>query len=235
MNETSLLGEQRLTPDDVRGWKFDPARGLHRGLDEDCVDDFRAQVAEELDMLLAELQRMSDELDGTPRHAPAHAVPGPDEHARQATRVLQVALADKERIVSDGKGYAQQIVTDAERQRYEILQDARAKGEGIIRQSLDEGSRMAAEVRARAEDIVRQAPIEAQAKVTALQALSAVYEDQLLRFADSVRGSLDAYRVAIADALASQSRSQNGHHLTGDGAVAAAAAGGHAAPAEGTG
>lgn len=119
-----------LTPLDVR--RYDFGAKAFRGYDERKVDDFRDQVAEELERLT----RLTQELEGKAR--------GFHEQLR--------AFRERDRALNDALVSAQQLRGDireqAEREAQLILREARAEADRIVDGTREEVRRLEAEVEA---------------------------------------------------------------------------------------
>ena len=119
-----------LSPLDVRRWDF--GAKSFRGYDERKVEDFRSQVADELERLT----RQAQEFEGKAR--------GFHEQLR--------AFRERDKALNDALVSAQQLRSEmreqAEREAQLILREARAEGERLIENSRAEIRRLEAEVAA---------------------------------------------------------------------------------------
>jgi DivIVA domain-containing protein len=133
--------DNRLTPDAVQAVFFPPARIGRRGLDEDHVRAFCAQVERELVRLLrerasltAEVQRLRRRVLGLPGGE------GDAEDARsdanlQAVRILFEAQQIADRYVADAQAYSARLAADAQCRRDEMLAEARSRAEVMLEQA----------------------------------------------------------------------------------------------------
>jgi DivIVA domain-containing protein len=103
----------RLTPVDVRRMEFPKAM---RGYDQGRVDDFRVQVADELERLT----RVNQDLDSS---------------VRSLTEQLR-AFRDRDKALNDALVSAQQLRTEvreqSEREAQLVLREARSEGDRIV-------------------------------------------------------------------------------------------------------
>src|SRR4249920_3522731 len=123
MTVTSRNG--RLTPDHVQSVNFPQARFGHRGLDEEQVQSFCAQVEHELVTLLNEKASLWEEVERLRRRIIGEAGDGPagrpeDAHI-QAVRILSNAQQTADHYVADAQEYSRQLTEDARRRRDELL------------------------------------------------------------------------------------------------------------------
>lgn len=146
---TVTFGEQRLTPDRVQSITFPGARLGRRGLDEERVREFCAQVEQELVALINEKAALWEEVErlrkrilaGT-RDAPGYQ---PEDAHAQAVRVLSKAQETADRYVADAQHYSRQLAEDARRRRDELLAEARADAERLLEHAHQHGREAAVE------------------------------------------------------------------------------------------
>ncbi|HEU4641813.1 MAG TPA: DivIVA domain-containing protein [Gemmatimonadaceae bacterium] len=119
-----------LSPLDVRRWDF--GAKTFRGYDEKKVEDFRAQVADELERLT----RVSQDLEQKARgfHEQLRAF-------RERDKALNDALVSAQQLRSE-------IREQAEREAQLILREARAEGERLVEQARAEVRRLEADIAA---------------------------------------------------------------------------------------
>lgn len=122
-----------LTPSDVRAREF---QRVFRGYDADAVDQFRTQVADELERMIRERGKMDERLQGF------------QEQLR--------AFRDRERAMNEALLAAQQLrvaaVEQAERESEAIMREARADALRLVGQAQDEER----QIRERQEMLQRQ-------------------------------------------------------------------------------
>ncbi|MGK5673931.1 DivIVA domain-containing protein [Micromonospora sp. URMC 106] len=123
----------RMTADRVRRWEFGTASFTRRGYDNADVDRFRMQVADELDLLAAQIanlraenERLNDHLElhrhGVLPSAPAAAaVP-----AAKEVNLLSAAQREAEQIIAQAHDYARRVAEYA-RVQYESYMRAAAE------------------------------------------------------------------------------------------------------------
>lgn len=133
--------DNRLTPDAVQGVTFPPARIGRRGLDEEHVRAFCAQVERELVRLLreraslaAEVQRLRRRVLGLPGSEGGTDRPRTDAN-QQPVRVLAEAQQIADRYVADAQAYSARLAREAERRRDEMLAQARSRAEVMLEQA----------------------------------------------------------------------------------------------------
>lgn len=119
-----------LSPLDVRRWDF--GAKAFRGYDEKKVEDFRAQVADELERLT----RVSQDLEQKARgfHEQLRAF-------RERDKALNDALVSAQQLRSE-------IREQAEREAQLILREARAEGDRMVDQARAEVRRLEADIAA---------------------------------------------------------------------------------------
>jgi vacuolar-type H+-ATPase subunit H len=159
-----------------------------RGADTQVVEEFRAASLREISLLLAENQALAAENQALA--AEASAAPGL-EVGDQAVRILVSAQRQREQLITEAQVYAQQVGDAGERQRRNLLDDARLKSEALVRTTLEDAARQAA-------DIISRAPGDAQAKVLKMQAFGDVIEAHLEQMVAGISASLDAWRAGVA-------------------------------------
>ncbi|MGW4499867.1 DivIVA domain-containing protein [Micromonospora sp. NPDC004336] len=132
----------RMTADRVRRWEFGAASFARRGYDNADVDRFRMQVADELDLLSAQVanlraenERLNNQLElhrhGVLPSAPA-AVP-----AAKEVNLLSAAQREAEQIIAQAHDYARRVAEYA-RTQYEsyvraAAEEARQEAERVVR------------------------------------------------------------------------------------------------------
>ena len=119
-----------LSPLDVRRWDF--GAKTFRGYDEKKVEDFRNQVAEELERLTRQCQDLESKARGF--HEQLRAF-------RERDKALNDALVSAQQLRSE-------IREQAEREAQLILREARAEGERLVDQARAEVRRLEAEIAA---------------------------------------------------------------------------------------
>jgi DivIVA domain-containing protein len=150
-----------LTPEDVREKTFNSVR-LREGYDTDEVDNFLDEVETELtrlgrdnDDLRAKVAALSEQAvsgdapAGAPAESPA-VVPTPllpavttgAEASAAVTRLLEIATAN-----------AEQLVTEAQAQAIRLLDEAKASVESLESETLARVERMEADARTRSEKL----------------------------------------------------------------------------------
>lgn len=133
--------DNRLTPDAVQAVAFPAARIGRRGLDEEHVRAFCAQVERELVKLLNERTRLATEVQRLRRRVLGlSGGEGGVEHQRsdanlQAVRILSEAQQIADRYVADAQAYSAQLAAEAQRRRDEMLAEARSRAEVLLEQA----------------------------------------------------------------------------------------------------
>jgi DivIVA domain-containing protein len=133
--------DNRLTPDAVQGVAFPSARIGRRGLDEEHVRAFCAQVERELVKLLnerasltAEVHRLRRRVLGLSGSEGGLESPRSDAN-QQAVRILSEAQQIADRYVADAQAYSARLAAEAQRRRDEMLAEARSRAEVLIEQA----------------------------------------------------------------------------------------------------
>jgi DivIVA domain-containing protein len=118
----------RLTPDRIRRWAFETAPFRRRGYDNEDVDRFRLQVADELDHMVAELadlraenERLNDQVE-LYKHGVIPSNQAPRPGAREVN-LLSAAQREAEQIIAQAHDYARRVA-DYARMQYESYMQA---------------------------------------------------------------------------------------------------------------
>ncbi|SCL26874.1 DivIVA domain-containing protein [Micromonospora inyonensis] len=123
----------RLTADRVRRWEFTTASFTRRGYDHQDVDRFRVQVADELDLLAAQVahlraenERLTDRVE-LHRHGviPSAGAAGATPAAKEVN-LLSAAQREAEQIIAQAHDYARRVAEYA-RMQYESYVQAAAE------------------------------------------------------------------------------------------------------------
>lgn len=120
----------RMTADRVRRWRFDTASFTRRGYDPTDVDRFRMQVADELDLLAAQVANLHAENARLNDHLELHrhgVIPSTDTAAKlpaaEQVNVLSGAQREAEQIIAQAHDYARRVAEYA-RAQYETYMQA---------------------------------------------------------------------------------------------------------------
>lgn len=123
----------RLTSDRVRRWEFGTASFARRGYDHADVDRFRMQVADELDLLAAEVANLRAENERLNDHLELHrhgVIPSTDAAAElpaaKEVNLLSAAQREAEQIIAQAHDYARRVAEYAQMQ-YESYMRAAAE------------------------------------------------------------------------------------------------------------
>ena len=123
----------RLTSDRVRRWEFGTASFARRGYDHADVDRFRMQVADELDLLAAEVANLRAENERLNDHLELHrhgVIPSTDPAAEvpaaKEVNLLSAAQREAEQIIAQAHDYARRVAEYAQMQ-YESYMRAAAE------------------------------------------------------------------------------------------------------------
>jgi DivIVA domain-containing protein len=132
----------RMTPDRVRRWKFDVSSLTRRGYDQREVDAFRMQVADELDILGAQIatlraenERINDQVE-LYKHGVIPSVQKNPVPAAKEVNLLSAAQREAEQIIAQAHDYARRVA-DYARVQYEAYvkaaaEDARQEAERAV-------------------------------------------------------------------------------------------------------
>lgn len=133
--------DNRLTPDAVQAVAFPSARIGRRGLDEEHVRAFCAQVERELVKLLnertslaVEVQRLRRQVLGLSGNEGDLVHPRSDANV-QAVRILSEAQQIADRYVADARAYSERLAAEAQRRRDEVLAEAKSRAEMMLEQA----------------------------------------------------------------------------------------------------
>ncbi|MEH1099854.1 cell division protein DivIVA [Micromonospora sp. CPCC 205561] len=130
-----------MTADRVRRWEFGVASFTRRGFDDAEVDRFRVQVADELDLLAAQLAELRAENERLKDHVELHrhgVVPSaPAVPAAKEVNLLSAAQREAEQIIAQAHDYARRVAEYARTQYESYLraaaQEARREAERSVR------------------------------------------------------------------------------------------------------
>ena len=142
----------RLTPGELHSVVFARAALGRRGYDEEQVRNFLAYVERELVQIFNDKAALSDEVNRLRSQGTggASGVMAPEDAHFQAVRILSQAQQTADLYVADAERYTRELAHEARLQREAILSDAKGRAE----QMLEEAHRKAAAV---ADAAVRQA------------------------------------------------------------------------------
>jgi DivIVA domain-containing protein len=146
--EVSWAVGPRLTADRVRRWRFETASFTRRGYDQQDVDRFRYQVADELDLLstqIAELRAENERLASQVelyRHGVIPSTQSPVPSAKEVS-LLSSAQREAEQIIAQAHEYARRVA-DYARVQYESYMRA------AVEQAREQAQRAVQEYRASA-------------------------------------------------------------------------------------
>ncbi|MEV1144658.1 DivIVA domain-containing protein, partial [Micromonospora sp. NPDC049799] len=123
----------RMTADRVRRWEFGSSSFARRGYDPNDVDRFRMQVADELDLLAAQVgglraenERLNDQLE-LHRHGVLPSAPAASAMpAAKEVNLLSAAQREAEQIIAQAHDYARRVAEYA-RVQYESYVQAAAE------------------------------------------------------------------------------------------------------------
>jgi len=121
----------RLTSDRVRRWEFGSAAFTRRGYDQTDVDRFRLQVADELDLLAAQVANLRAENERLNDHLELHrhgVIPSTEAvtPAAKEVNLLSAAQREAEQIIAQAHDYARRVAEYA-RTQYESYMRAAAE------------------------------------------------------------------------------------------------------------
>ncbi|MEU6204937.1 cell division protein DivIVA [Micromonospora musae] len=131
MQQVSGGVQVRMTADRVRRWEFSSASFTRRGYDNTDVDRFRMQVADELDLLSAQLatlraenERLNDRVE-LHRHGviPSKNTATPMPAAKEVN-LLSAAQREAEQIIAQAHDYARRVAEYARTQYESYMQAA---------------------------------------------------------------------------------------------------------------
>ncbi|MFC4017455.1 DivIVA domain-containing protein [Micromonospora sp. GCM10011542] len=115
----------RMTADRVRRWEFGAASFARRGYDNGDVDRFRMQVADELDLLSAQIANLRAENERLNDHVELHrhgVIPSAPSAAKapaaKEVNLLSAAQREAEQIIAQAHDYARRVAEYA-RVQYE--------------------------------------------------------------------------------------------------------------------
>jgi cell division septum initiation protein DivIVA len=200
----------RLTPDQVQGIAFQPARLGRRGLDDEQVRAFCIQVEHELERLLdekaslrEEVERLRSRVMGVAGEETSAAGMRPADSHVQAVHILAKAQQTADRYVADAQEYSRELAEDARRRRDEILADARASAAMVLEDAHHDASKAAAAVPASAEPLSSAERQELQAELAYLRTFSDVYRTHLRAYLEALVRNVEEWERAEKTSLTS--------------------------------
>lgn len=198
--------DERLTPDQVQSVTFPAARLGRRGLDEEQVRAFCAQVERELVTLLNEKAAIWEEVGRLRRRVLGDRGEAPGYRAEdahvQAVRVLANAQQTADRYVADAQEYSRQLAEDARRRSDEILGEARSHAERVLAEAHERASQAAAAARSGPRPPADGERSDLAAEVAYLRTFSDVYRTHLRAYLDALLRNVDEWERAERSSLA---------------------------------
>ncbi|RKN41399.1 DivIVA domain-containing protein [Micromonospora endolithica] len=134
----------RMTADRVRRWEFGAASFTRRGYDPNDVDRFRMQVADEFDLMAAQVgglraenERLNNQLE-LHRHGVLPSAPAASMPAAKEVNLLSAAQREAEQIIAQAHDYARRVAEYA-RVQYEsyvraAAEEARQEAERAVQE-----------------------------------------------------------------------------------------------------
>jgi DivIVA domain-containing protein len=195
---------KRLTPEQIQAASFPMSRLGRRGLDEESVRAFLADVEQELVRLLNEKVSLWNEVERLRRRIISGMKPGAgndgvlfgkeDAHVH-AVRILSSAQLTADRYVADAQAYSQRLTEEARSRRDDILTQAQEHADMV----LEEASARAREAALAALNSSSAAPrMEAnrsalRAELAYLRAFGEVYRTHLRAYTEGMLRSIEEW------------------------------------------
>ena len=180
-----MATQHRLSPDQVRAMAFPLTRLGRRGLDEEHVRDFLAEVERELLTLRTEKTSLATEVERLRRRiisggsGQGGKLIGTEDAHAHAVRILSTAQLTADRYVADAQAYSRKLTDEARHRRDEILAQAQRHAEMVI----EEAGRDEAGLR----------PLEAE--LAYLRVFSEVYLTHLRAYTEGVLRGIDEWEL----------------------------------------
>ncbi|MEU4678699.1 cell division protein DivIVA [Micromonospora sp. NPDC023737] len=131
MQQVSGGVQVRMTADRVRRWEFSSASFARRGYDNTDVDRFRMQVADELDLLSAQIANLRAENERLNDRVELHrhgVIPSKNTSAQvpaaKEVNLLSAAQREAEQIIAQAHDYARRVAEYARTQYESYMQAA---------------------------------------------------------------------------------------------------------------
>ena len=204
----------RLTPAAVRETRLKRAPLGRRGVDEEQVGQFLADVERELVMLFNERTELQNEVTRL-RQRLLHAeragavppgaalMPNPEDASAQAVKILAKAQQTADEYVADAEDYSRQLAEDARRHYEEILGEARERARALVDGSHQRASEAAeAAVNSMTGDGLGAGARpggdrgELEAEVAYLRTFSQVYRVHLRSYLEALLRNVDEWERA---------------------------------------
>jgi DivIVA domain-containing protein len=208
--------DNRLTPDAVQAVTFPAARLGRRGLDEEHVRAFCAQVERELVRLFNERTALADEVQRLRRRVlglsggeAEHGYRQDDAHV-QAVHILSKAQQTADRYVTDAQEYSRQLAQDARRRRDEILAEAKSLAAMMLEEAHDEASRAAEAARAAQVSQPHADRRDVEAELAYLRTFSDVYRAHLHAYLGALLRNVEEWEQGEKASLAAVGDSLEG-------------------------
>jgi cell division septum initiation protein DivIVA len=199
MGHTGPSGQRRLTPGDIRGITFQAVR--FGGISAAEVHAFQLDVARELDARLAEITRLTAEMDDLRSAVTSHG-----------ERILVAAQRTADGTITSARIQGGQIVEAARHQFDVIVQDAVTERNGIVQEGVAERDR-----------VITVAGEEAGRQVAKILAAAPVHPNQLAYLLTVIRGAVGALEPLekqvtrwVADDAADGRAAPPGHLAAGE-------------------
>ncbi|MGW0435837.1 DivIVA domain-containing protein [Micromonospora sp. NPDC003197] len=122
----------RITADRVRRWEFDSSSFTRRGYDHRDVDRFRLQVADEFDLLAAQIADLRAENERLHDHVELH------RHGVLASSQAKQPAAKEVNLLSSAQREAEQIIAQAHDYARRVAEYARTQYESYLRAAAEE-------------------------------------------------------------------------------------------------
>ncbi len=194
--------QKRLTPELIQAATFPVSRLGRRGLDEDSVRAFLADVEQEVVRLLNEKVSLWNEVERLRRRIISGMKPGDndvlfgkeDAHVH-AVRILSSAQLTADRYVADAQAYSQRLTDEARSRRDDILTQAQEHADMV----LEEASARARQAALAALNSPSAAPqLEAnrsalKAELAYLRAFGEVYRTHLRAYTEGMLRSIEEW------------------------------------------
>lgn len=186
-------GQARLTPAEVQAVTFRRSPLGRRGLDEEQVRAFLAQVEHELVRVLNEKAALSDEAARLRRNGAQGATVAPEDAHIQAVRILSRAQQTADEYVADAERYSRELAEDARRHRDEILADAKNRAVHVLEEAHGQAQAAASTVAASPAPMTGEERHGLEREIAYLRTFADIYRTHLRSYLEALLRNVEEW------------------------------------------
>jgi len=183
----------RLTPAEVQAVTFRRSPLGRRGLDEEQVRAFLAQVEHELVRVLNEKAAMADEVSRLRRNGAQGTPVAPEDAHIQAVRILSRAQQTADQYVADAERYSRELAEDARRHRDEILADAKNRAVHVLEEAHQQAQAAASTVGRSAAPMTGEERHGLEREIAYLRTFADIYRTHLRSYLEALLRNVEEW------------------------------------------